>query len=70
MLHQKRMQKVWQPAQMQALELMFVGGATDKVLPAMPSRLSKLYFVIVVIQVDVFFQDAVPLLLRLQMPVI
>ena len=55
---------------MQALELMFAGGATDKVLPAMPSRLSKLYFVIVVIQEDVFFQDAVPLLLRLQMPVI
>ena len=66
MLHQKRMQKVWQPAQMQAPELMFPGETTDKVLPAMPSRLSKLYFVIVVIQVDVFFQDVVPLLLRLQ----
>ena len=60
------MQKVWPPAQMQAPELMFPGGTTDKVLPAMPSRLSKLYFVIVVIQVDVFFQDTVPLLLRLQ----
>ena len=66
MLHQKRMQKVWQPAQMQAPELMFPGETTDKVLPAMPSRLSKLYFVIVVIQADVFFQDVVPLLLRLQ----
>ena len=60
------MQKVWQPAQMQAPELMFPGETTDKVLPAMPSRLSKLYFVIVVIQADVFFQDVVPLLLRLQ----
>ena len=31
----------------------------------MPSRLSKLCIVIIVIQIDVFFQDAVPLLLRL-----